>query len=185
MRFFKRAAIAVGLLVTIAAYVLAQATTSGTKRPFTPPPPTATAVVQFPRSASGTFVAPPPSRETVVIAAKVELKSGQTLTGDLHVIGPLECETIIGVTGIPVNTIRGIRQHDQSDEAEDTKAVATVVLANNDSLTVTVRVHHFEVKTEWGTAIINTDHVKSILLTIENVEWREAGGRWHLDKKDE
>lgn len=112
--------------------------------------------------------------------AKVELKGGQTLTGDLQRSGPLECETIIGTTGIPVNAIKGIRLHDQSDEADDGKAIATIILANNDSLTVTLKCECFLIKTEWGTATVNVPHVKSVLLTIDSVEWRERDGRWHL-----
>ena len=185
MRYLKRTALAIGLVVVIAACLFAQAP-SGAKKAVTIPP--GSAGIMFPAQPHlGTFVpAPPRASEPIAAPVKVELTSGEVLTGDLQVTGPLECETIIGVTGIPVNTIQGIRQHERSDEAENNKATATVVLANNDSLTVTVRVHHFEIKTEWGTAIVNTAHIRSILLTMEHVEWREGeGGRWYLVRKDE
>jgi hypothetical protein len=183
MRYFKPTVAVAGLLVAVSAYVFAQAP-SGTKKPRTPPP--STAVIEFPAQPFvGTFVPAPPSRATepVSVPATIELTSGQMLAGELRVIGPLQCETIIGMTGIPVNAIRGIRQHDQSGETEEGKAIATIVLANNDSLTVTLKFDHVQIKTDWGMSAVNVSHIRSILLTIENVEWRQRDSRWTLERK--
>ncbi|MCI0361000.1 MAG: hypothetical protein L0211_21175 [Planctomycetaceae bacterium] len=55
-----------------------------------------------------------------------------------------------------------------------------MILTNNDSLTVSLRAAQIQVKTQWGEANINVPHLKSLLLTSDDVQWQEAGGRWTL-----
>ena len=54
------------------------------------------------------------------------------------------------------------------------------MLDNNDSLTVGLRAAQIQVKTEWGMAIVDVPHVRSLVLTADEVQWQESGGRWIL-----
>jgi hypothetical protein len=116
------------------------------------------------------------------LPSKVELTSGLTLTG--QVPGePLLCQATFGAVAIPLATIRGVRLHDPDTTAASEKPAgptATVILANGDSLTVALRAAQVQVKTEWGMAIVDVPHVRSLVLTADEVQWQQSGGRWIL-----
>lgn len=128
--------------------------------------------------------APPslPAAEPSSLAVKVELRKGLVLEGQIAVTGPLQCLATFGEVGIPLSTIRGIRFHELGAAAGAPQQVpqATVILTNNDSLTVMLQATQIQVKTEWGEANIFVPQLKSILLTSDDVRWQEANGRWTL-----
>jgi|GEM_PF-5683596 hypothetical protein len=193
-----------GVLVLVAwVYVLAQqprfpgGTTVGAVDVKVPPPPariipgTGGPTLQFPtQPATPTpgspyqSFAPPslPATEPSLLAVKVELRKGLVLEGQIAVTAPLACVAAFGEVGIPLSTIRGIRFHEPQAPAGAPQQVpqATVILTNNDSLTVSLRAAQFQVKTEWGEANIIVSQLKSILLTSDDVRWQEANGRWTL-----
>jgi hypothetical protein len=117
-----------------------------------------------------------------LLPVRVELRTGLALDGQIAVAGPLVCATAFGEAAIPLATIRGIRLHDEQSTAgtERPAPQATIILTNNDSLTVSLRASQIQVKTEWGEANINVPHLKSMLLTADDVQWQEANGRWTL-----
>jgi hypothetical protein len=132
--------------------------------------------IQFPR------VIPPqpgrvahlPTREAYTGPAKFSLDDGTTLTGEIHADSPLECAASFGVIAVPFNKIRGISWRDPSDGQRPQDVPATLVLDNNDTLTVNVRTHGITLKTAWGQANIELHHVRSLLLTTDKVRWAET-----------
>jgi hypothetical protein len=182
-------------LVLVAwAIVLAQQPRSvpspSAKNPVSPPPTRSNYRESVPinpyASIDGGSYAPlsPPSLggDVSLLPVKVELRKGLVLDGQLPVTGPLACATAFGEAALPLAAIRGIRLHEVQEvaNAERVGPQATIILSNNDSLTVYLRAAQFQVKTEWGEANIGVAHLRSILLTADDVEWQEAGGRWSL-----
>jgi hypothetical protein len=192
-----------GVLVLVAwVYVLAQqprfpgGTTVGPGDVRVPPPPariipgTGNPTLQFPTQpatvGSNPYqpFAPPslPGADVSLLPVKAELRKGLLLDGQVAVTGPLACVAAFGEVGIPLATIRGIRFHELGAAAGAPQQVpqATVILTNNDSLTVMLQATQIQVKTEWGEANITVPQLKSILLTPDDVRWQEANGRWTL-----
>ena len=106
---------------------------------------------------------------------------GLTLAGEVPAES-LPCHTTFGEVSIPLAKVRGLRLHDIQPDTSPQSEVrgATVVLDNNDSLTVGLRAAQIQVKTEWGMAIVDVPHVRSLVLTADEVQWQESGGRWIL-----
>jgi len=124
----------------------------------------------------------PPGADLSLLSVRVELRKGLALDGQIAVTGPLVCGTAFGEAAIPLTAIRGIRLHEElaASGPERPAPQATIILTNNDSLTVSLRAAQIQVKTEWGEANIHVPHLKSMLLTADDVEWHEANGRWTL-----
>jgi hypothetical protein len=148
----------------------------------TVPPPT-----RFAAGSSGNAYQsfPPPSHpgaDLSLLPVKVELRKGLALDGQIAVTGPLVCGTAFGEAAIPLTAIRGIRLHEGEAAAGQERPLpqATIILTNNDSLTVSLTAAQIQVKTEWGEANIQIAHFKSLLLTSDNVQWQEVNGRWAL-----
>jgi hypothetical protein len=112
-----------------------------------------------------------PRRETYTAPVKVSLDDGSTLAGEIHADGPLDCVTSFGSISVPFNKVRGILWRESSDTPD---RQATLVLDNNDSLTVTVACPAITVKTTWGQANIELPHVRSLLLTTDKVHWAQT-----------
>jgi hypothetical protein len=132
---------------------------------------------------SQTFTPQPAGTPIASLPVKLELTSGLALAGQVAA-EPLACQAAFGDIMIPLDTIRGLRLHDVPSAAEPEKqrpaAQATVVLNNHDSLTVTLRAAQIQVKTEWGMAFVDVSHLRSLVLTTDEVKWQETGGRWNL-----
>jgi hypothetical protein len=66
---------------------------------------------------------------------------------------------------------------------------ATVILANGDSLTVTLSAANLRLKTDWGIATIDIPHVRSLLFTEGSGEaaygWQQHEGRWQLHRLED
>jgi len=125
---------------------------------------------------------PPSSLQPAIstIPIRLELRSGLALQGQVE-SASLPGLTRFGEVAIPLATIRGLRLHDASPDPKLPEGlVATVVLDNGDSLTVVVRAQQIQVKTDWGTAIVDLPQVRSLLVTSDEVVWQEADGRWRL-----
>jgi len=130
----------------------------------------------------GTLAPPGVSGAPVAsLPARLELASGLTIEGQV-LAEQLPCQTTFGEVSIPLAKVRGLRLHDSqpSTDPPSEDRAATIVLDNNDSLTVTLRAALIHVKTEWGMAIVDVPHVRSLVLTTDEVQWQEAGGRWIL-----
>src|SRR5262245_50298085 len=149
-----------GVLVLVAwVYVLAQqprfpgGTTVGSRDVRVSPPAariipgTGGPTLQFPAQPATVGSNPyqlsalPPSlpvADVSLVLVKAELRKGLILDGQIAVTGPLVCNAAFGEVAIPLTTIRGIRFHEPQAAAGAPQQVpqATVILTNNDSLTV-------------------------------------------------
>ena len=127
-------------------------------------------------SSSRNATAPRPARPAVI-----ELKSGLKLAGQLAA-APIPCDVVFGQTALPLETIRGIRMSDEvvSDGGEPRSTSAIIVLENGDSLTGMPRLDVIQLQTEWGEAAVKLTHLRSVVLTGENVVWEQHDGRWRL-----
>jgi len=194
-----------GALVLLAwVYVLAQQPRStggtsapGVRFPTTPsvnsipyglatpvPAPPNRFVTQAAAGSGGNAYLPPslPGADVSPLPVKVELRTGLVLNGQIADTGPLIFGTAFGEAAIPLAAIRGIRLHEEqaAPGTERPAPQATIILTNSDSLTVSLRAMQIQVKTEWGEANINVPHLKSMLLTADDVQWQEGNGRWTL-----
>lgn len=147
-----------------------------------PPPPTRFAAESSSNAYRPDPTSAPPEADLSLLAVKAELRKGLALDGQIAVTGPLVCGTAFGEAAIPLTAIRGIRLHDVQVAAGPERPLpqATIILTNNDSLTVSLTAAQIQVKTEWGEANIQVSHLKSLLLTMDDVQWQEANGRWAL-----
>jgi len=168
--------------------------------PPVPAPPSRFATRAATESSSNAYQSFPPSvppgADISLLAVRVELRKGLALDGQIAVTGPLVCGTAFGEAAIPLTAIRGIRLHDEPSATgteppappariipggtERPVPQATIILTNNDSLTVSLRAAQIQVKTEWGEANIHVPHLKSLLMTSDDVQWQQANGRWTL-----
>jgi hypothetical protein len=205
MRVGGWAAVSVGLVLGAMALVAAQAPRN--KGPVTEAPRVSAPTPRLPQGATfpgglqsfpGVALSPgtsipmsplpqiPPqgsfAPQAALLAVRLELRTGLALEGQIEAAA-LPGVTRFGEVAIPLSTIRGVRLHDGSVESKPPDGPsATVILDNDDSLTMALRVQQLHVKTEWGTAIIDLPQVRSLLLTSEPMEWEEAGGRWRLKR---
>jgi len=152
--------------------------------PPVPAPPNRFVTRAATDGSGGNAYLPPslPGADVSPLPVKVELRTGLVLNGQIADTGPLVCGTAFGEAAIPLAAIRGIRLHEElaASGTERPAPQATIILTNNDSLTVSLRAAQIQVKTEWGEANINVPHLKSMLLTSDDVQWQEANGRWTL-----
>ncbi len=119
--------------------------------------------------------------QVATIPIRLELRSGLTLAGQVE-SAALPGLTRFGEVAIPLTAMRGLRLFDGSPDAKLPEGpTATVILDNDDSLTVVLRAQQIQVKTEWGTAIVDLPQVRSLLVTSEPVQWIDSGGRWRLE----
>jgi hypothetical protein len=205
------AAIAVCLVLVLVASIslIAQTRTGSAKPPQPVPPPGTRFAPSSPVPAGGTpyspsigfpvqnayasqsvpgSLAPPrvPGTPVPSLPARLELASGLSLTGQVPAES-LPCQATFGEVSIPLAKVRGLRLHDPDTTATDKEPAgpaATIVLDNSDSLTVTLRAELIHVKTDWGMAIVEVPHVRSLILTADAVQWQQSGGRWHLSPVD-
>ena len=161
----------------------APGTTAPGTNPYQPIQP-ANASIPYSPSAFGSFQsdadAPPSLVSGKLVPVKLQLAGGLHLEGNIDASGPLPCAATFGEVSIPLTAIRGIRLHEGTTSANTPLPAATVILNNNDSLTVSLRATQMQIKTAWGTAIIDLPHVQSLLLTQDDVQWQQAGDRWIL-----
>jgi hypothetical protein len=167
--------------------------------PFVPPPPTRMPgtpllpVSPYPPNSAGEFaprdfapqipVTQPPTAvapEVTFIPIRLELRSGLVLEGQVEAAA-LPGLTRFGDVAIPLTAIRGLRLHEGAPDPKLPEGpAATVILDNDDSLTVVLRAQQIQVKTAWGTAIVDLPQVRSLLVTSDEVQWLKADGRWRL-----
>jgi hypothetical protein len=151
---------------------------SGAQVPVVPAPPGGIAPATEDSQAiySATPTSPQPGRLAVI-----ELNCGFKLTGKLAA-GPIPFHVMFGQASLPLETIRGIRIADQvrSDVGPPQLISATIILENGDSLTGMPRLDVIQLQTEWGEAVVKLTHLKSIVLTGDNVVWEQHDGRWRL-----
>ena len=194
--------ICAALVLAVTLSLLAQTRTPAAKDPRPVPPPgtryltpsASTPAGETPYAPSNPYTVQPafgsqvisplpvPGAPIASLAAKVELTSGLVLTGQVPGES-LHCQATFGAVAIPLATIRGLRLHDPDASATDEKPAgpsATVILTNGDSLTVALRAAQVQVKTEWGMAIVDVPHVRSLVLTTAEVQWQQSDGRWIL-----
>ena len=152
--------------------------------PGTFPVQPASASNPYASSAFGSFQsgadAPPSLVSGTLVPVKLQLAGGLHLEGNIDASGPLPCAATFGEVSIPLTAIRGIRLHEGTTNANTPLPAATVILNNSDSLTVSLRATQMQIKTAWGTAIVDLPHVQSLLLAQDDVQWQQAGERWIL-----
>jgi hypothetical protein len=157
--------------------------------PRTPPPPTIApgnpVLIPSPSAAqrvltlipsppgAPTLTRPQPAPETHVGPAKVKISDRTMLTGELYSDGSLPGVALFGSIAIPLTQIRGIDFQDKSNQ-EDQDRKAKVILTNDDSLTMTINLHTFRLKTAWGHAAIEVAKVQSVVLNVENYKWDDT-----------
>lgn len=125
---------------------------------------------------SAAATSPRPGRPAVI-----ELTNGLKLTGHLAA-APIPFQVMFGHVALPLETIRGIRIADpvRSDVGSPQLISATIILENGDSLTGMPRVDVIQLQTEWGEAVVKLTHLKSVVLTSDDVIWEEHDRRWRL-----
>lgn len=95
---------------------------------------------------------------TAPVAGKVfvSLDRNNDLTGAILDLEALKVETAFGAVSIPMSKIDGVKMH------ADAKDNAVIAFKNGDLVTGKVILDIVKLKTEWGTAHINTDKVETI-----------------------
>jgi hypothetical protein len=134
--------------------------------------------------------------EAPAVQVRLELQNGLVLEGAMTGAA-LPGVARLGSVSIPAQTIRGLRLHDTKTSADDKSTsdsklpagpTATVILDNDDSLTVALQLQHVQVKTEWGTAIVELAQLRSLLMLRDDTpagegwQWIETDGRWRLKR---
>jgi hypothetical protein len=100
----------------------------------------------------------------------IVLFDGSKIVGELQSTNKLSVVTCFGPADIPLEVIRTLSWRTADDRQ------ATLKLANDDSLTVTVGPPHVQVKTNWGTAIVGLTHVNTLELGNESDESQDDDG---------
>jgi hypothetical protein len=126
------------------------------------------------------FALPDSAAPPRVVPIKLQLGSGLVLEGVIDGASPFPCQTAFGEASIPPSAIRGIRLHGVQTSPSDPLPAATIILHNNDSLTVSLRATQIQIKTTWGMATVDLPHAQSLLLTSDAVQWQQVGDRWTL-----
>lgn len=123
-----------------------------------------------------------PAVEPQVAGAAVKmfymnLRNGNTMTGEIDGFDDFTIQTGFGEVTIPLEQIAGIRFH------TDSKDSAVVILKNGDALTGMPKVNGVKIKTEWGHADVAPEHMNSIT-TSSNSTFSQGqtdfGTRWQL-----
>lgn len=118
---------------------------------------------------------------TAGLAATVRLNAGiNELRGTLTSHTELTMKTSFGEVNIPLSEVAGIKL------ASAGNASTTVVMHSGDSVTGAWNVNRIELRTEWGTAMIDGTAINSILLAPGMVWVSEkglSGARWQLMAK--
>jgi len=86
----------------------------------------------------------------------VSLDRNNDLSGTILELESLKVETAFGAVSIPMSKIDGIKMH------SDAKDNAVIAFKNGDLVTGKVILDVVKLKTEWGTAHINTAKVETI-----------------------
>lgn len=86
----------------------------------------------------------------------VSLDRNNDLSGVVLELEALKVETAFGAVSIPMSKIDGIKMH------ADAKDNAVIAFKNGDLVTGKVILDIVKLKTEWGTAHINTEKVETI-----------------------
>ena len=86
----------------------------------------------------------------------VALERNNDLSGAIVDLEALKVETAFGSVSIPMAKIDGIKMH------ADAKDNAVIAFKNGDLVTGKVVLDTVKLKTEWGTAHINTDKIETI-----------------------
>jgi hypothetical protein len=188
----RRTLLAVALCLSLVVLIVAQEKQSKPAGPTVAPPttvphipvmpgaPPATAAwPHFPHGVTPALnppilpgsVVPTQGREHYTVPAKVEFDDGTMLSGEIHSDGPLQCMALFGATAIPFYQIKGIEWRSGTEQPEDQERKATLVLINNDALTVVATTPKLQLKTTWGHAAVELAHVRSIVMTSEKVKW--------------
>ncbi len=111
------------------------------------------------------------------LSVTVDLVSSTAVVGTLTDITNLDMQTSFGTANIPLSEVAAVRF------ATSEEATTTVVMLNGDSITGATDVKLVTVETEWGSASINGQSIKSIMF-VPNVVWSPNTGlngkRWVL-----
>ena len=86
----------------------------------------------------------------------VSIERNNDLSGSIVELETLKVETAFGSVSIPMTKVDGIKMH------ADAKDNAVIAFKNGDLVTGKVILKVVKLKTEWGTAHINTEKVKTI-----------------------
>jgi hypothetical protein len=152
--------------------------------PYQPVQP-ASASGPYAFSGDATFPMPGSAAPPSVVPIKLQLASGLMLEGVIDGASPFPCQTSFGEVSIPPSAIRGIRLHAAQTNSSNPLPAATIILHNNDCVTVSLRATQIQIKTTWGMATVDLPHAQSLLLTSEAVEWQQVGDRWTLSPIEE
>ena len=111
------------------------------------------------------------------LSVNIDLLSETKIAGTLTDATTLEMRTAFGIAQIPLSEVAGIRF------ASADNASTTVVMLNGDSITGATDIKLMTVETEWGTASINGQNIKSVLF-VPGLAWNPQNGlngkRWNL-----
>jgi hypothetical protein len=162
----------------------APSTTASARNAYQPVQP-ANASAPYAFGGDAAFPLPDSAAPPSVVPIKLQLASGLVLEGVIEGTSPFPCQTSFGEVSIPPSAIRGIRLHEIQTNPSDPLPAATIILHNNDSLTVSLRATQIQIKTTWGMATVDLQHAQSLLLTSEAVEWQQVGDRWTLSPIEE
>ncbi len=86
----------------------------------------------------------------------VSIERSDDLSGSIVELESLKVETAFGQVSIPMDKVDGIKMH------ADAKDNAVIAFKNGDLVTGKVVLEVIKLKTEWGTAHINTEKVETI-----------------------
>jgi hypothetical protein len=90
---------------------------------------------------------------------------------------------------LPVGSFPPAGPYSESTSTVSPSPAATAILANGDSLTVTLSAANLRLKTDWGVATIDTSHARSVIFTDDTGdsahEWQQIDGRWQLHRLED
>lgn len=89
----------------------------------------------------------------------VSVERNNDLTGSIVELAALKVETEFGEVSIPMTKVDGIKMH------ADAKDNSIIAFKNGDLVTGRVVLDVVKLKTEWGTAHINTEKIQTIMNT--------------------
>ncbi|MGE0757172.1 MAG: hypothetical protein AB7F89_17410 [Pirellulaceae bacterium] len=192
------------ILLTISLYVRASALAQAPPRasvrssPSKPAPPRFEPHAALPSNPGDGF-APPgfalpagvapgfgvsPQPRGTPVAVDIELWDGQRLRGHTDSNRAWPVTSLLGATPLPITLIRGLRAHQPAESTTKVPTAqgptATVILANDDSLTVQLQEREIDLVTSWGRAMVQVSQIQSMLVGDESADFQQAAGRWQL-----
>ena len=109
----------------------------------------------------------------------VKVTQNRELSGTIVELTDLKIMTSFGEVSIPLEKIDGLKMHADADDS------AVIAFKNGDFVTGKVLLEKIQLKTEWGTAHINTEKIE-MFATTKNAKFFSdtTGGRqsWRFSK---